>query len=683
MNHAAGRGPLVTLALALGCGSTPGTPHVTPPAAKATAVAPAEAASPPIPTMHKPRGIVESPHGGSIVQLAVTPDGKAAVSADELGGIRVWLALDGTIEPRVIDLPAPKTLAIGRLAGGLVAVSLDEVGGLYLAKLDTDGRVVSHVTLGVDPPFAGLVMTELGLLAWRSDHTVLLLDAGGATLGKLAAEPGQRVVGIAVAGKRALALLERGDKRGLRWLAFEGELGWGAWVDTDGELAGVTDLALSPSAKRVALVTRVDRVTQTHAFELAEGKSLGGSTLISGAADVGFLDETTIAVGSLEGIAWLDLNAPKAALSAALHATTTAVRRGAILGIGGGRAITAQNGELVLATPTATQFLGYELPAPRLFQAAPNGQVLVGVDETFSLLDKDLRAAGSIPLALAAGSRVSQLRWLDGDEWLVETVKPGTSSLQLALLDLGKRTSTIVRSDLKESHIVMYEPSTQLATLSFGSASEVAHFDRATRKLDRIASLAKASAYEQVLLVPVAPKLARGTQLLHITMTDRPTIRWIRDPRAIDKPTAAVTVDGSYAGADAAGHAFVWRTTPAGKLELAVYLDGRPLHALPTDGPVLLWPDPDGARVVATGASSVALYQVDGKQLWARELAATQEALWLTDGAIAITSAGGIARIDPSTGSVIAARCGWRFALSSKPHPPTPRIESLCSQLER
>ncbi|MEO7092209.1 MAG: hypothetical protein ABI175_03090, partial [Polyangiales bacterium] len=57
------------------------------------------------------------------------------------------------------------------------------------------------------------------------------------------------------------------------------------------------------------------------------------------------------------------------------------------------------------------------------------------------------------------------------------------------------------------------------------------------------------------------------------------------------------------------------------------------------------------------------------------------EALWLDDGTIVVVSAGGLARLDANTGSVLAARCGWRFGLSAKQHPPSARVEPVCAQL--
>src|SRR5262245_10461262 len=58
-------------------------------------------------TKHK---LIETPHGGTITQLAVTPDGKAAITLDDLGGFRLWPALDGSVEPRVTELPRPAQL---------------------------------------------------------------------------------------------------------------------------------------------------------------------------------------------------------------------------------------------------------------------------------------------------------------------------------------------------------------------------------------------------------------------------------------------------------------------------------------------------------------------------------------------------------------------------------------------
>jgi hypothetical protein len=102
---------------------------------------------------------------------------------------------------------------------------------------------------------------------------------------------------------------------------------------------------------------------------------------------------------------------------------------------------------------------------------------------------------------------------------------------------------------------------------------------------------------------------------------------------------------------------------------------------MPTDGPTALWPDAKGTRVLQVSQRSVALVGVDNVRRWAQPLQGVTEAIWLDDKTIAIISAAGIARLDAATGDVQAARCGWRFGLSSKQHPVAPRLEPVCTQL--
>ena len=670
--------PVIGCALAA-CSSPRRTPELARPAAATPLAPPSPDAGVPIPTVHARRPVAEAPHAGAIQTLALSPDGAIAISADELGGIRLWPALDGTKEPRIVDMPAPEQLAVGARAGGVFGAALDEAGGLYLAKLDGEGRQLSHVSLPGDPAVTGMTMTSRGLLAWRADQTVALIDVDGVVRGRIATDPGQRLVVVAASATRAVALVERaGGKRQLRWLALAPVLAWGAWIDVMGDLDGEVSLALAPGNQRIAALLRTEKVARAAVFDVANGTLLASPAPTPADTAIGFADDDHVVLGGLDHVSWLDLTAttPRAA---PVVPRAPKVRARAMFAAGAGRAVTAMNGELVLSTPTTTQFLGYETVSPRIAEVGPEGSLVVGVADHLLVLDKDLRGAAA-PLAGVSGT-VATLRWLGEDDWLVESAAPGDTTLQIALVAGAGGSPTVVRTGLPEVQVLHYEPSTQLVTLSFGASSEVAHFDRAHHRLDRVARIAKPSPYEQVLFIPVSPALAHGIQLVQVSMRDRSTIKWLRDPRALDKPSATATIDGPFAGADAAGHVFAWRDTASHQLELALYAGGTLLHTLPTQGAVALWPDPRGTRYVTTSATSVAMYDLDGKQLWFQQLATAQEALWLTDGALAITSAGGVARLDPATGAVTAARCGWRFSLAAKPHPATPRVEPLCAQL--
>ncbi|HUS32170.1 MAG TPA: hypothetical protein VMZ53_26905 [Kofleriaceae bacterium] len=666
--------------------SAPPTPHPAKTPAKPLPPQPPAEQLPgaPVATAHKLRDAPEAPHGGFILQIVTSLDGAAAVSVDELGGVRLWPTLDGTREPRVIELPQAKQLALARGPNdGFQIIALDEVGGLYFAKLDNQARTLSHATLPPEPAFAGIAMTELGLLAWRVDQTIVLLDADGATKARIATKPKERVVAIAAANKRAIAITEIEDgSRSVRWLDIDPKLAWGGEIYLGGDPG--QDIALSPKHTYYAIARREERSTLVQVVDVAKKKVVASTNINMQGVDLAFTDDTTLAIGTFEGISWVDTTLPMPVMSQVTR--TSGSRVAPTLAAANGKAITTQNGELVLATPSTTQFLGYDLVAPRFVEPAGNGQLLVGVKEAFTLIGANLRETPGNPGSWASialpTNTMTQVLWLGGSDWLVETAAGGATPITLSVVDVAKNVTTPLRPNLREANVLMYEPSTNIVTLSFGAEAEVAKWDAKSRQLTKLASITKPSPYEQELLAPLNPKLANELQLVHVVMRDKPTIKWLRDPRSLATAASQITIiDGSYAGADAAGHVFVWRNSPSSKLELAVYADGKPIAQLPAQGPVSLWPDPDGKRVIEIAANSVGLYQTtDGKQLWTQELSAVQEALWLSDGSLAITSAGGIARLDPANGSITASRCGWRFGLTSAPHPQTSRIEPLCAQ---
>lgn len=640
----------------------------------------------PEPTLHEPAVAVEAPHAGAIQAVALSPDGASALTVDELGGARLWPTLDGTQEPRVVELPFAKQLALAPHATGFTAVVLDEVGGLYVAKLDREGRTLSHTTHGIDPAFAGVAMTATGVLAWRTDHRLLRLDAAGVVLESLGTEPQQRVVNLAVAGSRAVAIIDRAGTHAMRWLELQPRLAWGAWIEPGLKETIRSAVALSPDHKHVAVELELPRRSRIAVVETATKKIVTTRDVAAPSVELRFADDALVAVASTHGLAWIAVaeGSPSAPLVGSPNMPQARQRE--LIAAGGGRAVLPSNGELMLITPAETKFLGYETLAPRVAEAGPNGQLLVGMGSSVHLLDASLKSVATPPMVTSgnalARTPLAEMEWVGGDEWLVESVRID-GKVDVALVNGVSGLTSVVR-ELREVHVLAFERSTGLAALSFGNAAEVAKLDLKGRTLDRIASVAKLTPYEQVLFVPVAPKLARGTELIQVTMRDRPTIKWLPDARGLDKPSATLTLDGAYVGADAAGRVYAWRPRPAdAALELVVLTDGKQTATLPTVGPATLWPDAAGARIVEVGPAAVTMYEPTGKVVWSQNIASAHEAIWLTDGGLVLTHASGVARLDPANGKVTAARCGWGFGLSRKPHPIAPRIEPICAQLGR
>ena len=652
-----------------------------PPVSAAPAIAPMPPVGPRVISDGPLRRVIEAPGAGMIQTLAITPDGKSVVTCDELGGVRLWPALDGTLEPRVVDLVDPKQLAIGPRAGGFTVVALDEVGGLVIANLDADGRTVSHVTLPGDPAFVGIEMTELGTLAWRNDQTIVLLGDDGTTKQRLGTEPGQRLVEVAATGRHAVAVvdtLEGGAaRRRLRSIVLEPQLAWGPAVDF-GVIDNNDEIAVSPSGKQVAILNASSgHPGSVRVIELATS-TLIANEAVTTQSSMGFFDDAHLALASTSGLVWIDLD-KNAQTPTSMTPDTFAVPVPHLVA-SGGRVVVAATSSLLLATPTDHQFLGYGLESPSVASAGADGALVVGLADTFVSLDGKLRASAGFDLGVK-GTDVADLHWLGGKDWLVEgTGVDGRVSVGLAGSDGRKKQD--LRTGLKAVEIMMSEPTTQLVTLSLGESPEVDHYDPKQRSITHLASLPKLKGYEQVELVPVSPSLAGGIQLIRVSMRDKMTVQWLRDPKALGTVASSVTIDGSLAAVDAAGRVYAWRNA-GGKLELVTYLDGKLAATLPHDGPVALWPDPSGTRVVEIGQRSIAMYKVDGTLIWTQPLANASRALWLDDGAIGITSSAGIARLDATTGEVLVARCGWNFGLSRAPLRPGARIESLCAQLGR
>jgi hypothetical protein len=51
-------------------------------------------------------------HSGAIDRIALSADGKGALTRDVVGGTRLWSALDGSREPVVVPIRAPQSFAL-------------------------------------------------------------------------------------------------------------------------------------------------------------------------------------------------------------------------------------------------------------------------------------------------------------------------------------------------------------------------------------------------------------------------------------------------------------------------------------------------------------------------------------------------------------------------------------------
>nr|MDQ3301473.1 hypothetical protein [Myxococcota bacterium] len=460
------------------------------------------------------------------------------------------------------------------------------------------------------------------------------------------------------------------------------QLAWGAWIDAPIDLGPA--VALSPSGKRLASLVATPR----HGMALLLIDTASGALVATppapGAVAVGLPTDDHLAYATASGITWFPIAKLKAA-DPAIVTTPPQFPRGTFAHLAGGRAVGAVHGELVIASPDRTEFLGYELMSLPVTSAAPNGHVLIGSGETVALLDPQLVATSSLDLRVPAGSNVSDARWLGGTQWLVQTTTRADGLTAVALVDTVTKRSVSVRSSMPQAHLLHHERGSQLVTFSLGDSPEVLRHVPAKLRLDSVAKVPRPTGFQRIQLVPVDPALANGSQLVAIEMRDRLTIRWLANPAVLANPAALaantpLVVEGSLASVDAAGRVYVWQSITHG-LELVVFADGKRIATLPTTGATALWPDRKGTSILQVSHHGITLVGNDLVRRWALPVQGVTEALWLDDGSLAIVSGSGIARLEAATGKLLAARCGWRFGLGPKLHQVLPRIEPLCSQL--
>ncbi|HET9987162.1 MAG TPA: hypothetical protein VFQ65_01550, partial [Kofleriaceae bacterium] len=544
-----------------------------------------------------------------IVALAITADGTAAITADDTGGMRLWPKLDGTREPCVVELPTPRSLALARHHDAFFVAWIDSANSLALAELDDRGRMLRHGAIAQDADFLGLAITDAGLLAWRSDQTIVLYDFDGVQLGRLGTEPGERLVSVAVNGTSAIAVVSlragSAEAHAVRPLQLAPALAWGKPFDAGGgDPTG--PIAISKSGKRIALVASEDsKTTELRVVERSTGRLLASSK-VETAMEFGFADEDHVAAGFAIGAGWITTSTKE--FTPVLNGVPAGAEQFAI---GDNVAVTAIGFELQIANPKSASYLGYGLASPQLATLGPNHGLVVGMAKDFVQLDTALAATPAKPPAIPTDSTLLELHWMEGADYAADVMDANGEFATLILSSDGHdplplRPSPTSRRTLQP---LRYEPSTKLMTVSFGDAS-VVRWTAGQRKLEYLASFPHTAASRERELVPLAPALAGGKELVDVNLVNGATVTWTD---ATTKQRSAAMGIAAFITADPAGHVYAWTVDPAtSQLVISVLAPGKILATLPHDGTVTLWPDPKGTRVAEVGANHVAVYKLDG-----------------------------------------------------------------------
>ncbi len=128
-------------------------------------------------------------HTANIDRVELSSDGTMAISRDQIGRVRAWTALDGSVEPVVVPVTGATTMSIEARgdAGEATVVVVESSGAAKILSVGVNGKVEET---GALPPFAPLLGAWVvpggeRVLALFKDHTVRQLDRDAKELGRL------------------------------------------------------------------------------------------------------------------------------------------------------------------------------------------------------------------------------------------------------------------------------------------------------------------------------------------------------------------------------------------------------------------------------------------------------------------------------------------------------------------
>ena len=681
------------------CGKTSGSapPHPAPPPAR---VVPATSTSVAPPEPKRPRPPLTAAHGAEIVTLATTVDGEAVVSADRLGGLRLWTALDGTREPVVLRGAAARSIKLARDGDGFAIGVLDAAGGVQVIRASATGAPRGQVTVASDQPTSQIESTSEGLLLLRADQTIALVASDGTVRARLTPEPGSHVDQLVANGDHVLALVREDKQLHGRWIVIDHGHGdghgdgarWGeatpklpfvpahAVLSPDGALLAVSrQRNLHPTLIDVATgVARKTPLCVTKQWPHEDGEGFSEADLMRGdnpPVPLGFLNDKIVACSVMTALMWWNVDGTPTDIMvggfAVGPAPTVIGPQGLIMGNGP---------SLALASPVANHYLGYGFHDVGQLRVGTGGALIAG-DQQAYLLDGELHERARLEVG-RGGSEWTDLALLD-DRFVVTLSNRRTMARtmvnQLAVFDTVTKTTVQLLPFTSDVPKLAYEPSTRLLATSVGARGVLLRFDPVSHTFGPPIRLGNGIVASQLALVD--PQLTHGVAVLEIDPTnDGVLVGELHDADLVaDKlvmPRASYRVPGELRAVDRAGRLYTHGADDHD--DVVVYTHGKPGARLAGMTGLTLRPNADGSQIAAFGPARVALFAGDGTQRWDTAQWSNSDVAWSARGDLLVAFAAAVATVDLATGALVERRCGWGFGLSDSPHEAGRGAASIC-----
>jgi outer membrane protein assembly factor BamB len=605
-------------------------------------------------------------HYAQISEVAVSADGTAAITRDAMGGLRVWPALDGSLEPRIVPVASPAALSIERRADGIVAAIVDGSGAGHVVTINKDGRL-AIAGLPIDPALVSLTVLPGGdrVLGVRADQSLGLYDTSGAQLDE-ASVRGMRIAKLMPRrdGARALALVTTTvkGKPGAAIVAIDatsGKLALGAPTALPMPIAaGVPATgAVSPKGARVAYLAQpaggavqllVADATTGAEIKIAESPAIATPMQTA----IGWTGDDKLYVVGTSGGWRVEFGATIEVFASAQAPRMTLPSFGDEAVIGGYGAHLA-----IERTDGTLRFLGYSELAPTAVSVAPSGKTVMWITSSGALMKEALDGSGEA-LVRTPNEWYGSIAAVDD-----HTALAGRNSGVLALVDMdaGKELATLPVS--ASTPFLQYSAKRKLvAVMAQAGVIWLVGVDRdGARPLGKPTVIADGAQTFQLLDTPDDGVL--------LTYDNAWKGRIYTAAELAKGVSAAQMKKDRFAGGGAGyvhdrnGQTYVLNGT-----EVQIWKKGTKLRTFQVETASAISASPDGGRVaVTTQSGAIAIYDAQGKKLWSVGAGSfAYGTSWSDDGALlAIATQGGGLVIDAATGAARVQSCGWKLTLDT------------------
>lgn len=662
---------------------------------------------------HRRGGI---PHHAIIDLVALSADGKAAVSRDVIGEWRIWPSLDGTMPTQRLPLTNAVDAEISSTATGFLIAAVDAADTLELIQVGSDGTVGKRTKLPPEPGIEHLALVGDHVIASLADQSIVVLDAAGVQRGKLT-QRGSRVEALVGAGAtRALAMTRKSGaspKYEARWIKLGTKPEWGDTIALPAPLADGADLSLSPDERLLAYASlpvppAADKPTagagakappppppanpgivEITIVDLQKGTALpvGEPTQFAQSVVIGFMsDRDLMVVDPSQG--------SRIAVDVESGTTQTfgdglPVRTGPTAFATGVAAAGQLASLVVVGRDGSVHYLGHRDSAPTTGALSPSGRSAAWLSTAGSLIVERFDEDNEHVIVPDNHTSFSLVEMID-DATVV--VLSNMSTLQMFDVDTG---ASLGDTPVTSAAALAYDATTKLLLVPTGATVWVYALDRTTAApFGKRMVVPESSAF---LIDPPAgaadgPVLlgSDGTTVRRYTLAElqKGVSRAMARDGRVTLPTPLYMFDRtgrpynlSWRAENGVNGRFLESWSPTGKTD--VWSPKGTVIAKIADDIAAVIPAPSGGHYLAyDNRGTLMMYDDKGAIAWsaAMPMMPTRVA-WSDDGTrVMVVSQAGGETFEAATGSSLARACGWRFTSDTQPPIGAPMgVASVCT----